>query len=174
MKYFAILAASSAFVAPFMSDVCETVLIKSGDGNVRVNKADYEADQAEGGAKSMTLASKADQADAPQSTETVGTQSAPAIPVPPAPSAPGFDPRFASGIDPNASRPVAVASAVGETTLGVVERGTGTKKRFHVVTVADGKDYVGDRIEPAGYTSAPLAWDAVRAVIAPVGIMPTS
>ena len=77
-----------------MHDTCKTVLIKGADGPVRVNESDYNADQAEDGAKSMTLYKGKDEDGVtdPSNVQTANTVQVPSAdnPAPVAPSAPAF------------------------------------------------------------------------------------
>lgn len=161
----AILLASVAVTA-FMSDTLETVTIQTENGPVRVNKSDYDADQ-NSDKPTMKLATDAQQEKTPD-VVPAGAVTAPAIPVPPAPSAPGFNPAYPEGQAPNAN--IATPTTATTDQLGVVKTG----KKFYVVTVHDGKRFEGERINKDGYDTSELAWDAVKQMIAPVGIMPVA
>jgi hypothetical protein len=153
MKSLLLASVASVFATAFMSDVCETVMVKGGDGGdpIRINKSDYDADQAEGGAKKYHLHADDKQ---PQPDPIVGTGPVPvhpALTIPPAPSAPNF------------VNPVAPQTASADT-LMVAKGGTGAKAKFFVVRpdgtrVEDMRD-----VDKDGYATEALAWAAVEAV----------
>lgn len=152
MKSILLASVAVAFAPAFMSDVCETVLIKGAGGDpVRVNKSDYETDQAEGGAKKMHL--HADDKE-PQPAPIIGNGPVPVHPdlvIPPAPSAPNF------------VNPVAPATASADT-LAVAKGGTGRNAKFFVVRM-DGSHVTDMRdVDATGYETEALAWAAVEAV----------
>lgn len=145
----------------FMSDTCETVSV---NGGVRVNKSDYDADQAEGGAGLYTLDSAKKQEANIDPSAGVNVTLPEGTTVPPAPSAPiPVDP---NGIaNPNAVTAPTVASP-GE--LLVSKAGTAKAPKYFVVG-QDGQPITGDSlidvmIDAKGYDSEPDAWSAINAV----------
>jgi hypothetical protein len=152
MKSLLLASAVSLCAVAFMSDVCETVLIKGADGKpLRVNKSDYDADQAEGGEKKMTLHTedKKEQPD-PIVGETVVSVH-PELTIPPAPSAPTF------------VNPVAPSTANTDT-LMVAKHGTGKAAKFFVVRPDGSKIEDMRDVNKDGYDTEPLAWAAVMEV----------
>lgn len=166
MKHFLLASiAVRAYAVAFMSDIVETVTIEGPGGNpLRVNKSDYDADQAEGGAKSMTLHT----ADAGQSSGEVTSALPGTVLVPPAASAPDYT------APNNATPPVNTDPATGAATpsvpspgqLVVSKEGTAAKPKFIVGTMV-GNDFVPikDRagIDEKGYPDEKAAWDAIVA-----------
>ena len=157
------IALLSSVSAVFSSDICETVTIQTANGPVRVNKSDYDADQAEGGANEMKLATKAATAetqDAENATvQTVGANGAgvvPAgnIPVPPAPSAP------VTALGGEEGGNVATPTTVAPNTLMVIKDG----KKFYAVRPDGSRVEDIEAIDKAGYASEAAAWEAIRAL----------
>lgn len=162
MKMFMLLAS----VAPvaFMSETCETVLIKGKGGKpVRVNKSDYDADQAD--KKTMTLHTDDDGPDRGASGESAKTFEDLNMPPVAAPSAPNFNQTEETGtpppIDPtkNAAAPVAPS----QNQRLVSKEGTGAKARFYVVD-GTGTKLTDDGIDQDGYKTEKEAWDAIMAL----------
>lgn len=131
-----------------------TVMIKGQDGNpVRVNQSDYEADQAEDGAKSMALyKGKETEPVAP-----VGDNGIPPVstttPIPPAPSAPVNVLPAGTPVPPVQTNPSANQRLVAE--IG---------KKFFVVDGGGNKITDLDGIDAKGYATSDAAWAAVRAL----------
>lgn len=154
-------AAATAALA-YSADLVETVTVKGSDGApLRINKADYDADQAEDGAKAYTL----HKTDAEQSVPGGGVQTFEQLGIPPvaAPSAPDFSGGGAPAIpiDPAKNAAAPVAPSPGQKL--VTKEGTGTKERWFVVD-ATGTKLTGDGIEEKGYTDEKAAWDAALAL----------
>lgn len=159
------IALLASVAAVFSSEICETVTIQTENGPVRVNKSDYDADQAEGGAKSMTLATEkqaAPVADAEtQTPQTVGqTDGAGAVvvpadglTVPPAPSAP------VNALGGDESK-VATPNTLAPNTLLVIKDG----KKFYVVRPTGEKVTDVEGIDAAGYASEEAARNAINAL----------
>jgi hypothetical protein len=162
MKKIALLASVGASIATAFnnptSDTCETVLVEGGDcGPVRVNKSDFDADQA---------------SDKPQYKLATVKEAAkvendvPADPLvggPPlaAPSAPDFsgERKEPENIDPlkNAAAPTA-----GSPNQRLVFK---EGKKFYVVDGGGNKiTDMAPNIDPAGYATEELAWTAIRAL----------
>lgn len=145
------LLASCAAVA-FQSDICPTVLVKGKGGEpMRINQSDYDADQAEGGAKAYTL-HKDDKE--PQPDPIVGEGVVPVHPdltIPPAPSAPAF------------VNPVAPSTANADT-LFVVKSGKGAAAKYFVTDASGAKVTDKRDVDADGYATEALAWAAVEAV----------
>lgn len=165
MKGFLLATVARAFAVAFMSDVVETVTIKGKGGHpLRVNKTDYDADQAEGGAKSMTLHTN----DADQSSGDVTGALPPGVIVPPAASAPdytaGANTAPPTNIDPATGAATPSVPSPGQ--LLVSKEGTGAKTRVYVGTLV-GNDFVKttgrDGIDEKGYPDEKSAWDAIVA-----------
>ena len=164
------LLATAAFPVAF-NDGCETVVIRTAGGDVRVNRSDYDADQAKGGEKKMRLASDAKQDDnntasTVDQANAVNTAVAPEAQPIPAPSAPNFaapvDSPAVQAVDPTTGAAVPTVPSPGQ--YFMVEEGTGAKKKIFV-TRADGSkvdDVMG--IDPRGYPSADDAMKAVAAL----------
>lgn len=155
------LLASIASVIPmaFMSaDVCEVVSIEGADGKpVRVNKSDYDADQAEGGAKSMTL--HKEQPDQSVAGQVVIPPPA-GVTIPPAPAAPNFVPATDA-----AGQPLPVGAPVPPTTPApnaklVMKEG----RKYYVVDTTGAKITGTDGIDEAGYASEADAIAAINAL----------
>lgn len=160
----AILLASVAnmFPAAFMSDTCEVVNVRV-DGNViRVNKSDYIADQAEDGAKSMTLVKRGEDADAEQSVGgvTIGAGYPDGMDPVAAPSAPDFT---GTTPPPETLDPVKNAVAPAAPSPGsflVSKEGEGKKAKYFVVD-ATGAKIERDGIDHEnGYSTEQAAWRA--------------
>jgi hypothetical protein len=160
-----ILFATTALAAPtaFMSETLEVVNIKGADGKpVRVNKSDYDADQA--GDKKMTL--HKDEAE----PAVAGVQSGgwpDNLPPMAAPAAPDFNGPQDAGNEPPLIDPVknAVAPpAPPPNSLFVIKEGTGTKAKFVVVDGTGAK--VTDRagIDKDGYATELAAQQAIAAL----------
>lgn len=123
-------------IAAFMSELCETVTIKTENGPVRINKTDFDETKHE----------LDTEANLPS--------------VEPANAAPVMDPAISLAPSPSAVAPVAPAiPAPGQ--LGVKKDG----KKFYVVQASDGVN-VEDRdgIDKAGYPDEATAWAAVMAL----------
>lgn len=165
MKTYLMLALGTvAVVRAFMSEIAETVIINGPNGPVRVNKSDYDADQSDKGAKSMTLHKE-------QSIDAL-TGGGQQIGYPPgtqptaAPSAPNFGNAVEHGaapvIDPNKN---AVApSTPSPNTLLVAKEGTEKKPRFFVVD-GTGAHVEAPSIDKDGYETEANAWAAAMAVM---------
>jgi hypothetical protein len=149
-----LLASAAVAVLPraFMSEICETVVVKvkGSTDPVRVNKSDFDADQAKGGKGIYTLNEKATDEQTDPVAGGVFVPVAEGLKIPPAPSAPAF------------VNPVSPTTATADTLF--VTKGKGAKGKFFVVgpdamPIANMKD-----IDPAGYETEELAWAAVNAV----------
>lgn len=146
----------------YMSDHCETVIVKGADGQpLRVNKADYDADQAEGGAKSMTLIKDQDQTQfsgaAVQTFDQLGI--APVA----APSAPDFSGGATAPavVDPRKDAAAPVAPSPNQRL--VAKEGNGAKAKYFIID-GTGTKLEGPGIEAAGYSDEGTAWAAVMAL----------
>jgi len=168
MRAILLASAAMAFGRAFMSDVCEVVMVTikgAGSKPVRVNKSDYDADQAEGGAKTMTLHKEEAEQPVPGGIEAnVGYPEG--ITPTATPSAPDFSPApgsdtLAPVIDPNKNA-AAPAAPVPNQRL-VSKEGSGKNARFFV-TDGTGEKLVNDAIDPNGYPTDALAWQAVMAL----------
>lgn len=147
--------------AAHMSDTCETVSV---NGGVRVNKSDYDADQAEGGAKAFKLDSARKQADNVDPAAGVPVDLPDGTTTPPAPSAP--IPNSADG-QPNPGV-VATPTVASPGEMLVSKGGTANKPKWFVVS-DKGEAITGDAlvdvmIDAKGYDSEVAAWDAIKAV----------
>lgn len=159
------IALLASVAAVFSSEICETVTIQTENGPVRINKNDYDADQAEGGAKAFTLATEAEAApvaDAEQGgVRTVGTTDgagAVVVPVdgvtiPPAPSAP------VTALGGDESK-VATPTAVAPNTLMVIKDG----KKFFVIRPTGEKVTDVEGVDVAGYATEEAARNAINAL----------
>jgi hypothetical protein len=153
-----ILFASAATVAAlaFMSDTVETVNVKGADGQpLRINKSDYDADQADDGAKAYTL----HKSEAEQSVGSVPLQPlAPGIDPVAAPSAPDFS--GGEGVTPLPIDPLknAAAPTVPSPNQRLVAK-EGTK--FFVVDGSGEKITDLASIETKGYKTEAEAWKAI-------------
>lgn len=163
----AILLATVASVIgrAFMSDACETVLVtrKGNKGKVRVNKADYDADQADDGAKVMTLAKDEAEQSAPN-----GVQALTGFPEGVTPTAAPSAPDFTGGgevsppvIDP--SKDAVAPTAPSPNQRLVAKEGNGKSAKFFVVD-GTGTKLEMDGIDPAGYATDAEAWKAIMAL----------
>lgn len=138
MRKIALLAVVAA--RAFNNEVAETVIVNIDGNPTRINKSDYDPDVH--GAIDETAT---DEQEAPV---TLGTALAyaPGITPPPAPSA-----GVANAVAPSVPSPGQIA---------VLKKG----KKFTVVFF-DGTPVVDVRIDPAGYDSEALAWEAAMPVI---------
>jgi hypothetical protein len=152
----------------FNNDIAETVVITTKGGDVRINKADYDADQAEGGAKQYTLASKAKQADnAATDAATTANNVPPGTIVPPAPSAPNFNPAPGEQAPPSATGAVPPVAPSVNSYL-VMKEG----KKYFIVDTAGVKQGAERGFDPAGYATEELAVTAIK--FAPPVTSPTA
>lgn len=159
MKMFMLLASVAAVA--FMSETCETVLIKGKDGKpVRVNKSDYDADRA---ADKSTMTLHKDD-DGPERGATgEGAKTFEGLNMPPvaAPSAPNFNNTEGVGTEPpidptkNAAAPVAPS----QNQRLVSKEG----RKFYVVD-GTGTKLTDDGIDQDGYKTEKEAWDAIMAL----------
>lgn len=162
-----LLLASVAMVAPvaFMSETCETVLIKGKDGKpVRVNKSDYDADQAEGGAKEMTLFKGGDDADQAVTGEPVKTFDQLGMQPVAAPSAPDFSGGGETSslpVDPRKEAAAPVAPSPNQRLVS--KEGTGKNTKYFVVDGTGAKIEM-DGVNKDGYATEKEAWDAIMAL----------
>lgn len=163
----AILLASAASVIgrAFMSDVCETVIVtrKGSSAKVRVNKSDYDRDQAEGGAKEMTLSK-----DEAEQSVASGVQAPAAWPEGMTPVAAPAAPDYSGGDDtsPVVKDPVkdaAAPTAPPANTRLVAQEGKGAKAKFFVVDGTGAKLAI-DGVNPDGYATDGEAWQAILAL----------
>lgn len=162
MKAVLLASVAPAIAAAFMSDVCDVVMAKPKGGGdpVRVNKADFDADQERD-------TEDREWSPAPKSAEPAE----PSIPAstiadgPPLanPSAPDFngpsdDGAAALPIDPlkNAAAPI----SPGPNARAVMKKG----KKYHAVDANTGETLKLDGIEPDGYNTEDAAWSAIRAL----------
>lgn len=153
------LLASTAAMAFMSSEFVEVVTVKGQDGKpLRVNKSDYDADQAEGGAKAYTLHKD----EAEQSTASPVQMIDPAQQQPlAAPSAPDFN---GPNDDPNALidplKNAIAPSAPSPNQRLVSKEGKAGKERYFVVD-GSGARITMDGIDPAGYETEQGAWKAI-------------
>lgn len=161
MKRIALLAgAALPLLTAFTSETCETVTVKGKDGHpLRINKSDFDADQADDGAKQYTLHKDDDGPAKAASGEPVQTFEQLGIPPVAAPSAPDFSGGQSAPIpiDPNKQ----AAAPVAPTPSQLLVMKSGSK---YIVTDATGtpvKDRPG--IENEGYKTEALALAAVAA-----------
>lgn len=168
-NYLMLALGTLAVVRAFMSDVCPTVTIIGHDGDpLIVNKSDYDADQAEGGAKSMTL-HKTQHGAASGGTPTAYP---PGVQPTAAPSAPNFNSgdQTPDVIDP--AKNAAAPTAPSPNSLLVSKGGTEKKPVFTIVD-GNGAPVVHGLINADGYATEKEAWDAVVAVQAAGGNHPS-
>lgn len=163
-----ILFTSAAPIA-FMSEQCETVVVKGKDGSpVRINKSDYDADPKAYG----SLAGKADQEAGAVPHAEVNTFVAPTEPQIPA-SAPimgdrhplGNTTETAPGPEGDGERRVLLSepvAPVGQNDQRQVAK-IGSK---HFVVDSTGNKVEADGIDPAGYKSEGEAWKAANPAVA--------
>ena len=152
-------ATGIAAARAFMSDIVETVTIKGPNGALRVNKSDYDRDQADGGAKSMTL--HKDEAEQSVGANISNTQPLPGNVMPvAAPSAPDFTSHDAAPpiIDPVRNAVAPVQPSPGQ--LLVSKEGTGAKTRYFVVDGTGNKVTDNPKVEVKGYVTDAEAWQA--------------
>lgn len=165
MRKFALLTS----VAVVAFDNVETVMVQHPNGEpVMVNKADFDADQADDGPKHYkALSAKKAEAATPEPT-TEGVPSVPAagVLVPPAPSAPNFT-APAADVPPtpiDAATGAATPTTLAPGQMGLVEEGRGAKARFFAA-YGDGSKVKGVAgIDEAGYADQKAGWDAITAV----------
>lgn len=142
-------AVSLTGMRAFMSDACETVTVKGQDGEpLRINKTDYDADQADGGAKKFKL--HKDDAAAPDPVTLAAGQSItpPAdVIIPPAPSAPAF----VTPVPPQVPSP-------GQ--FLVFNEG----KKYFIVDVQGVKVTGNPGVDEKGYASEQAALDAIKLI----------
>lgn len=136
-----------------MSEILETVLIKSKNGPVRVNKRDYERDQE--GEKKMKLHTSKDDNEANENAviQTAGApvQVAEGVQLPPVPSAPN------TGQDAPLTQP---AATIQPGQMAITKKG-----KKVVVTTPDGTPVTGvEGIDESGYADDASAWAAIMAV----------
>jgi len=144
-------------VRAFMSDIVEVVTITGPNGPLRVNKADYDADQAD--EKKMKL--HKDEAEQSVGANVSNTQPLPdgVLPVA-APSAPDFTAHEDAPaiIDPVRNAVAPVQPSPGQ--LLVAKEGTGAKTRYFIVDGAGNKVTDNPKVEVKGYASDTDAWKA--------------
>lgn len=156
MKNMLLASAVTAIHAVFVSEVLETVVV----GGVRINKADYEADQ-------QKPAGEREYSGTVNKTETAKDNAAPTVTTGPSLSLPEGGQTV-----PAPSAPVSV---LGDATVAptipspdqllVAKEGEGKKARFFVVRT-DGSRVEDDQlIDKAGYTDDKLAWAAITSYI---------
>lgn len=165
MKSFHLLASVAAIVPCAFNNTCEVVNIVGEDGNpVRVNKEDYDADQAEGGAKAMKL--HKEDADQPVSGEPVPSETPKGVVPVAAPSAPNFSggEQAAPPLPIDPVKQAAAPATPAPDQKFVAKEGTGRNAKFHVVNAAGEKITGMAGIEDGGYTSEQDAWAAVMAL----------
>lgn len=143
----------TAFARAFMSDICETVLVKGDNGPVRVNKSDFDADQAKGGAKLFTLhkETKAEEdagLTAPQPTGATATPVDPALTIPPAPSAPDLGGAAVPPANPAPNQYLAMKDG----------------KKFFVVNAAGERAEIDGINNKDGYATEQDAWNAILTI----------
>jgi len=179
MKNFLFASAASVVVAAFMSDAAlEVVTVVGENGDpLRINKADYLADQAEGGEGKWTLHDD----EALQANGAGAVIGLPGnVTMPAAPAAPDFSTGGTTTpetVDPNKN---AVAPAIPSAGQKLVQKnGTGSKAKFIiVVAVGDGtftpltnaalndpaKPNNSPTIDEGGYATEKDAWNAIMAL----------
>jgi hypothetical protein len=156
---------ASVIARAFMSDVCEVVTIKGKNGDpIRVNKTDYDRDQA---SDKPTMKLHTD--DAEQSAAgTIMTNGYPdGVPHPvAAPAAPNFsapDSADEPVVDPTKSA-VAPTNPSSQQLMVAKEGTTKANTKFFVVR-GDGTKLTGDEgVNGDGYGTEKDAWDAIMAL----------
>jgi hypothetical protein len=178
MKQFLFASVASVIAVAFMSDAALEVVTVVGEGGepLRINKSDYDADQAEGGAKQWTLHD-----DEP--LQANGAGAAIGLPgnisMPAAPAAPDFSSGGGTPetIDPNKN---AVAPALPSPGQKLVQKNGSGKTAKFVIVVAQGdgtflpltnealndpaKPNTSPTIEEGGYASDKDAWNAIMSL----------
>lgn len=146
MRY-ALLAtvAAIAFLGP---EQVETVIVTIDGKSTRINKSDY--DESVHGAIDQEATDK--QGTPPMTISTAPTY-AEGITPPPAPSA-----GVANAVPPSVPSP-------GQIAVAQTGSGSGKNKKWQVVFVTTGEPVVDVRLDPAGYDSEALAWEAAMPVI---------
>lgn len=161
-----LLLASVAMVAPvaFMSETCETVLIKGKGGDaVRVNKSDYDADQASD-KPTMTLHKDDDGPSLGAPGEPVKTFDQLGMAPVAAPSAPDFTGGgevAPTPMDPNKDAAAPVAPSPNQRLVS--KEGTGRNTKYFVVD-GTGTKLTMDGVNTDGYATEKEAWDAIMAL----------
>src|SRR5690606_10467106 len=144
----------ASVAAAFTSETCEVVTV----GGVRVNKADYEADQ-EKPVGERQYKGKLDK-EAAQPEQTAGVQLTGGDPAPAAPSAPD-----SSGGDNAAPMPIdPLKQAAAPVTASPNQRLVMKKGSKYIVVDGTGQPVEMDGIEKGGYKTEEAAWNAIRAL----------
>lgn len=159
MRKFALLTSVAAI--GFMSDTCETVLVKGSDGPIRVNKSDFDIDQASDKPQYTEYKGK-DAGDIETETPQAPTFEELGIPPVAAPSAPNMGGTKGDAaplpIDPEKN---AVAPSVTSQNQRLVMK---EGKKFFIVDGNGSKlksADVGGEIDESGYTSKEAADAAI-------------
>jgi len=142
----AILLSSVSFALAYMNDQCETVIVDTDAGPVRINKSDYDANRDGFTLHRETKTEK--EANVTGTQKEVGTVTPvhPDVTIPPAPAAPDLvNPVPPSNPSPNQKL--------------VMKDG----KKFFVVT-ADGSRVEAEGIDAKGYGNEQDAWNAILAL----------
>lgn len=161
MKNFLFASVASVTVSAFMSAPLETVTVVGQDGNpLRINKSDYDADQAEGGAKRYELHDDS----APQAIGAGAVFNLPpGVSQPAAPAAPTT---VQGDIDANKGAVAPTAPSLGQKLVQMT--GTGKNAKYFVVTAAEGGAFPKltgvAGIDENGYKTDKEAWDAIMSL----------
>jgi hypothetical protein len=151
------------------NEVIETVVVTTKGGDVRINKADFDADQAEGGEGKYKLASKAKQGDnADMTAQTEATTVPPGAIVPPAPSAPNFNPAPGEPAVPPSATGAVPPSGPSPNSYLVMKDG----KKYFVVDTGGAKQGSERGFNDAGYATELEAVEAIK--FAPPPTSPTA
>jgi hypothetical protein len=150
---------SWALSAAFMSETCEVILAQSKGGKtVRVNKADFEADQElpakERAYKPYEGRDEPAQSE-PATAGLIDTSDGPPLAAPSAPHFGGEDAPAPAPVDP-------LKGAVAPTTGTADQRLVMKRGKKYFVVDAKGENITGDGIEKDGYTTEDAAWKAIK------------
>lgn len=144
--------------AAFMSETVETITV----GGVRVNKADYEADQEKPEGERLykgKVGKDEDQSQAGMTAGVMDTSDGPPLAAPSAPNFGGED----SGVAPSPIDPL--KGAVAPTTGTADQRLVLKEKDRYFVVDAKGEKIKDDGIDAKGYTSESAAWKAIKDLV---------
>lgn len=158
MKAYLLASVGAAISAAFMSETVETITV----GGVRVNKADYEADQEkpEGERQYKGKVGKdEDQSQAGMTAGVMDTSDGPPLAAPSAPNFGGED----DGVAPAPIDPL--KNAVAPTTGTADQRLVLKEGSKYFIVNAKGEKVTGDGIEAKGYSSDSAAWKAIKDLV---------
>lgn len=162
IKMIMALCASVAPIA-FMSDMVETVLVKGAGGKpLRVNKSDFDADQASE-KPTMTLHKDDDGpavADGEAPVKTFGELGMQPVAAPSAPDFSGGDGAAPLPIDPDKNAAAPVAPSPNQRLVS--KEGTGARAKYFVVDGTGTK--LTDGVDADGYKTEQEAWAAIMAL----------